>query len=1005
MVVASCVILMLAAPTLRAAEPAPPAAASPAPPEEDYAARLPRIPPVEPDAALGTFLVQPGFRLEQVAAEPLVADPVAMAFDEHGRLYVAAMHDYSEQDKEALGVVRLLEDTDGDGRFDRSQVFADGLSWPTAIACWDGGVFVGAAPDLIYLKDTTGDGRADVREVVFTGFERSNVQGLINSFHWGLDQRLHGSSSTAGGTIKPVTAPEAPPLSLRGRDFALEPRHRTLAAESGGGQHGMSLNDWGERFVSANSDHIQQIVFEDRYLARNPFARADRVRVSIAADGPQAEVYRASPVEPWRVLRTELRVSGAVPGAVEGGGRAAGYFTGATGVTIYRGHAWPEEWRGIAVVADVGSNLVHRKRLEPNGLEYVARRIDRDGEFVASKDIWFRPVQFANAPDGTLYILDMYREVIEHPASLPPPIKRHLDLTSGRDRGRLYRIVPEGFTQPPRPQLGAASTAELVATLAHPNGWHRDTASRLLYERQDPASHGPLRALARSGDAPLGRLHAWSVLAALGGMTAEDAERALADPHPGVRRQAVLLAEQWLASRAEGASPPPSLVARLFALADDADVKVRFQTALALGALPEGAERNAALARIARRDPDDRWIALAVQTSLFDGAGPVLAELAADAEYRGQPGGRGLLSKLAAQIAEQNRPADVALALAALEALPADEVALAGALARPLSRNLARPQSALATLLAAGKAARFEALLEASLAGARTAAVDDARPLAARLDALQTLASAPFESVRALLIGLLDQRQPQEVQLAAVGTLGQFQDPAVAAALVEAWPRFSPRVREAAAEALLARADRVLVLFDALASGRVSTADLDPNRLRALAKHRDPEVRRRAESVVGSLGRGRRDEVVAAYRPALTLSGDVDRGRAHFRKICAACHKLEGVGHELGPSLATIRHRGAEAILLNVLDPSREVNPQFVNYLALLDDGRTMSGMITAETATSLTLTRAEGAHDTVLRQQIEELQSTGLSLMPEGIEKQLDPQALADVIAYLMKP
>ena len=227
-------------------------------------------------------------------------------------------------------------------------------------------------------------------------------------------------------------------------------------------------------------------MYEDRYVARNPFSRRPAARVSIAADGPQAEVFRTSPVEPWRIVRTRLRVTGAVKGAVEGGGRAAGYFTGAGGVTIYRGDALPAEWKGIAIVGDVGSNLVHRKRLEPNGLEFIGRRIDEKSEFVSSTDIWFRPAQYANAPDGTLYIIDIYREVIEHPASIPPMIKKHLDLTAGRDRGRIYRVIPPTVSSSARrrnsatrrrPNSSPCSNTRTPGTAKRP--------SRLLYTRQD----------------------------------------------------------------------------------------------------------------------------------------------------------------------------------------------------------------------------------------------------------------------------------------------------------------------------------------------------------------------------------------------------------------------------------------------------------------------------------------------------------------------------------------
>jgi len=481
--------------------------------DEDFSDELPRIPPHAPADALATFKTLPGFRLEQAAAEPLVHSPVALSFDENGQMYVVEMIDYSEQDKEFLGTVRLLEDTDQDGRFDKSTVFADKLSWPTAITCYDGGVFVGAAPDIFYLKDTDGDGKADVRKVVFTGFGRSNVQGLFNSFHWGMDNRIHGATSSSGAKVVRPDTPDDKPVVLSGRDFSFDPRTLDLTPTSGGAQHGMSFDDWGRKFLSSNSDHIQLVMYEDRYLARNPYLAAPGPRVSIAADGPQAEVFRISPVEPWRIVRTRLRVSGAVPGPVEGGGRAAGYFTGATGVTIYRGDAWPASYRGQAFVGDVGSNIVHRKVLEPDGVGLIARRADEKKEFVASTDIWFRPAQFANAPDGNLYIIDVYREVIEHPASLPPVIKRHLDLTSGRDRGRIYRIVAEGFQQKKLPRLASASTADLVATLGHRNGWHRDTAARLLYERQDREAIAPLNKIAASCPLPEGRMHALYVLA------------------------------------------------------------------------------------------------------------------------------------------------------------------------------------------------------------------------------------------------------------------------------------------------------------------------------------------------------------------------------------------------------------------------------------------------------------------------------------------------------------
>src|SRR3984957_6827961 len=217
----------------------------------------------------------------------------------------------------------------------------------------------------------------------------------------------------------------------------------------------------------------------------------------IGVDGPAAQGDRISPEEEWRVLRTHWRIAGLVGGPVEGGGRSAGYFTSASGIMIYRGDAFPPEFRDNAFIGEPAGNLVHRKILTPDDVGLKAQRGpgEETNEFLASTDTWFRPVQFANAPDGTLYLIDMYREIIEHPWSLPDNIKKFLDLNSGNDRGRIYRIVPDGFKPKPFRRLDKMTTKELVATLASPEGWHRDTASRLLYERQDKSAILALRKL------------------------------------------------------------------------------------------------------------------------------------------------------------------------------------------------------------------------------------------------------------------------------------------------------------------------------------------------------------------------------------------------------------------------------------------------------------------------------------------------------------------------------
>ncbi|HTL27734.1 MAG TPA: PVC-type heme-binding CxxCH protein, partial [Tepidisphaeraceae bacterium] len=484
---------------------------------------LPRVKPTEPADVLKTFKVRPGFHIELVAAEPLVIDPICMCFDENGRLFVIEMRDYSERRAEKLSRVRMLEDTDGDGKFDKSTIFLDHLPWATAIFYCNGGVMVGACPDIIFARDTNGDGVADDVKRLFTGFgstqDKLNVQGLFNNFIWGLDNRIHGCSGHDGGMIESVPR-KGEPLDVRNKGFVINPRDWSMTLENGGGQYGLSYNQFGQLFTCTNSSHCETFMYDGKYAARNPNYTMPDPRISIAADGPAAEVFRTSPEEPWRVIRTRWRIAGLVGGPVEGGGRSAGYFTGATGITVYRGNAFGPDYVGDSFTGDAGGNLVHHDHIKRNGIELVADRPKDENniEFCASSDNWFRPVDFANAPDGTLYIADMYRETIEHPWSIPPNIKKFLDLNSGNDRGRIYRLVPDGFKQPKLPKLGSASIEELVATLDHPNGWHRDTAARLLFEKQDRSAVPLLKKLLATAS-PVGRIHA---LHALQGLAALD---------------------------------------------------------------------------------------------------------------------------------------------------------------------------------------------------------------------------------------------------------------------------------------------------------------------------------------------------------------------------------------------------------------------------------------------------------------------------------------------------
>ncbi len=976
----------------------------------NYASELPRIPALEPNEALAAIVVKEGYRLELAAAEPLVRDPVAMSFDENGRMFVVEMCDYSEQDNEFLGNIRMLEDTDNDGRYEKSTLFAHHLSWPTGVICFDGGIFVTAAPDIWYLKDTDGDGQSDVQRKVFTGFGRSNVQGLLNSFCWGLDNRIYCQSSSSGGNVTLPEAPDQPAVALGGRDFSFDPKTLQLRLESGGGQHGMSFDDWGRRFVCQNSDHLQLFLYPDRYSATSTIVPLPASRQSIAADGPQASVYRISPIEPWRLVRTRLRVRKQVSGPVEGGGRAAGYFTSATGITIYRGDAFPEDMLGMAFVGDVGSNILHRKKVTEQGISMVGNRVDVDSEFIASKDIWFRPVQFANAPDGTLYIADLYREVIEHPRSLPEEIKQHLDLTSGRDRGRIYRVAPDGYKRPALPTLGNASIDELIATLESKNGWHRDTASRLLYERL--VVHGNATVVSQAENKLLqvateslnaqARMHALGVLASCragqGGYA-----KALRDSHPRVREFAI--------QRMEEVSETSAMLNDAFVkLASDPDPRVRFQLALSLNrtSLVESQKVKIAL-ELLSKSGQDPWLT----ASSLNAIGPYAVDaigffLSGQGRGEGRGGDAGSttlrsLASLAGKLAsiEQLEAMDKQIGSMTDENANNKMHLCIGLISSLQSKfNTAKSMETVLAKLPSLASVRSKLITEAHLLCA-----DQASSLDKRMEAIQFLTWETSEDDIEALARMIDQHEPQAIQEAATRALMRYQSPNVPKQLLSVWPTLSPRLRALAADVILSRGPWIDILLDRAGQGGAelggfSLSEIEPAKLANLRNN--PKTRDRVEQLLKSSSTGTRQEVLERYRAALTMAGDKQRGKQVFAKSCAACHRMESVGYELAPNLATFQFRGAEAILQNIIEPNREVNPLYLNYSILTSDDRIVNGMISNESAASITLLRGENLSETIQRSDIAEMKSSKMSLMPEGLENQVDLQGMADLIAYL---
>lgn len=949
--------------------------------------------PLTPTEAQALFRLGPGLRIELVASEPTISSPVEIAFDESRRLWVVEMLDYPNGPAPGAapeGRIKVLDDLDGDGQYERVTTFAEGLSFANGLLPWKGGVIVTTAPEIVYLKDEDGDGRADRREALFRGFTEGNPQLRVSHPTLGIDGWVYVANGLRGGTVTPAKRPDAAPIEVGGMDFRFNPRGDGAEAISGMGQYGLTFDAWGNRFVCDNRHHLRQIAFPNRYARRNPsLAVPDVVEdISVLGDGPLSSGGKIYPISRnWTTSSLH-----------------AGRFTAACGIHVYGGTGLPVSLWGVVFTCDPTGNLVHGERMGPNGATFRARPLREGVEFLASTDTWFRPVNLTTGPDGAFYVVDMYRAVIEHPEFMPEELKRRPDLLLGKERGRIWRIVP---TDQPRrtdlPDLAMASRSELLSHLGDRNSWTRITAQRLLLERLDPETITALKAASPLWESPLAQVHRLGLLDAAGAL-----DEALLLGCLGPRSDARV--REHVARLSEGfLGRAPRLVEAVKGLADDPDAKVRFQAALSLGVLDRD-EVLAPLARIALAGSEDRWARLAVESAVAGRAGKLLAELfGAGLTEQASAGRLALVSELCGLVGAREDDAEVRAALASLMDRTGDDAArwqLVGL--DGLAGGLARGRRGLGGWLAAlGKSERPEdRALERAIHGLseRSArqAFDANAPVADRTAAIKLLSFIAWGEVGPRLTTLLGESPEQAVRIAAARAIAAHDEPDAVTALMGPWRSATPAVRREIVGLLLRRADRFAYLLDRLEAGDVLPGDLDAIHVRQMTSSGNTELRDRARRLLQASLPRERKEVLERYRPALTLSGDARRGREVFTRQCATCHRVAAVGVDVGPDIGDTRTKSKEMLLGDILNPNQAIDGNYVGYVVALKDGAVLDGVIAAETATSLTLKRAEGKTEILLRKDIDELRSSGQSLMPEGLEKNVSVEEMADLLTFL---
>jgi putative membrane-bound dehydrogenase-like protein len=845
-------------------------------------------------------------------------------------------------------------------------------------------VLVTAAPDIWFFRDTDGDGIADERRVVLTGFGEGNQQLRVNGLTWGRDNWVYGANGRSDGEIRRPGDPPAKAVSIRRRDIRFRPETGEVEAVAGFSQFGLPRDDAGDRFPSWNTIPVRHVVIEERALSRNPYLAESSTVASILDTSDGGRIYSISP--------TQTRFNR----------ESAAFFNATCGPTIYRGGALGESYEGNAFVCEPLTNLVHRRVLVPSGPTYVARRVEQGREFLASTDPSFRPVDLVTGPDGGLYVVDFYRELVEHPQFVPEDVRKSVEFRRWHDRGRIWRVAAgdgAGRSTQGRPHLGTASARELIALLADPNGWWRDTAQRLLVERQDREAIPLLAAAAREALEPRGRLHALWTLDGLGALDDASLGLALRDSNSRVREGAARLAVNR-----------PGLANALIERAEDLDLRVRFQVAIALGSVHDE-QAASALARIAARDAGDEWMRLAVLSSLRESAWPFLKTLLeGNPRWLATPTAEQarLLTQTAAILGARQRPEELR-ALSSLLTPPPDRGGEPGriALLAGLAEGLGRAGKPLRGLLASPPSEWREAVRGIGLL------LDRAKQVAGsaegtpegRAQALQVLARSRPDAAAALISELLASSQPLPVQLAAARALGDVASPDLATQVLDRWGELAIGTRREVLAALLSSAPLAARLLDALEQGAVNPAELDATARDALGRIPGTELHDRAAKILAKSAPPDRSEVLRAYQEALALRGDARRGAELFTKNCQTCHQRQGKGNRVGPDLSGVAGRPASALLSDILDPNHEVSPDFVSFLLVTKAGQVLSGLLVEETAASLKLRRAEGAEETVLLSEVQEFRSSGRSLMPEGLEQSLGMQGVADVLAFLKQP
>jgi putative membrane-bound dehydrogenase-like protein len=983
-----------------------------------------------PDEAPQHMTLADGLEATLVAAEPLVRQPVAIEFDDRGRLWVIQYLQYpnpagltrvkvdrysrTQYDRvpeppphgpRGADRITILEDADGDGRMDRGRDFIEGLNLASGLAFGHGGVFVLNVPYLLFYPDRDRDDVPDGDpQVLLEGFGMEDAHSVANSLTWGPDGWLYGcQGSTVTARIRDIEFQQGVwryhPIT----------QQFELFCEGGGNSWGLDFDPRGNLFYSTNyGGYVLLHGVQGAYYTKN-FGKHG------ALHNPHAYGYfEHAPHQNFQ----------------------GGHVT--VGGIVYHADLLPQPYRGTYIAADLLGHAVYWHTIEPAGSTF---RTAHGGTLLAAGDTWFAPSDVTVGPEGAIYVADWHDSRMAHPDP---------DAEWDRSNGRIYRIAPAG-TPPWRPgelDFTHRSSAELVAALGHRSQWHARRARMELAARHDESVWPPLRQAAAGATDESAALAALWTLAAGGGCNELTALQLLDSPHAAVRCWAVRLL-------GDSRSISDDTASRLDRLAEqEPDVSVRSQLAATAARLaPEYALPIIHSLLLRDLDQADPHLPLlqwwAVERHAVTDRDGVLRRFTAPTAWRSQLSCQTILPRLVRRYAAEGMAEGLAACARLLVSAPAGAdgsdlfIALdqglqeigfaphgpgAGELFIELdsrvdvaegsadSSRLEIPADLLALAMQRWEQHRDDAaaLRLACRLGHRAATEQALASIAAaetpverRRDAIAVLAElGELGAVAPLLELVAGNEVPAELRSAALAALGRYDDARIAPALLAAYPLLDEAARGQARDVLLARRESCQALLEAVERGEVAAADVPLDQVRRVALHRDEALDALVRRHWGSVREGTREERLAEMRrlsnDLRAAPGDPAAGQAVYRKHCATCHRLFEEGNRVGPDLTTANRQDRDYLLVSLVDPSVVVRKEYTNYVVQTDDGRVLTGLLVEQTPASITLLDAKNQRHTVSAAEIEALEESAVSLMPEDLYRQLQPQELRDLFAYL---